>query len=85
MSCRIIGRLFDRALFCESLRLLQSSWPFDKLRATFVPTPKNKVVSGLWKEYGLSRIPADGAELYAGKVSELRISFPDVIQLAEHL
>ena len=59
MSCRIIGRLLDRALFCESLSRLRKMWPFAKLRASFIPTPKNGIVSGLWRDYGFSRIPAE--------------------------
>jgi len=85
VSCRIIGRWFDRALFCESVRLLQSQWSFDELRASFIPTPKNRIVSKLWEDYGLTRIATDGLESYAGLVSELKVSFPDVIQRAEHL
>ena len=65
MSCRIIGRLLDRALFCESLRMLSEMWPLDELRASFIPTPKNGIVSGLWKEYGFSRIlDRPGRKLY---------------------
>jgi FkbH-like protein len=85
MSCRIIGRLFDRALFCEGLRLVQSDWRFDKVQASFVPTAKNRIVSGLWKDYGLSRVGADGDETYAGLLPELKVSFPDVIQRADDL
>ena len=85
MSCRIIGRLFDRALFCESLRMLSGVWPLDELRASFIPTQKNGIVSGLWKDYGFSRIPAEKGETYVCSISELKVSFPEVIQLAEHL
>jgi FkbH-like protein len=85
MSCRIIGRLLDRALFRESLRMLSQMWPVGELRARFIPTQKNGIVSELWKDYGFSRISADKGETYACLVSELKVSFPEVIQLTEHL
>ena len=85
MSCRIIGRLLDRALFCESLRIVSSLWPFNQLRASFIPTQKNAIVSGLWKDYGFSRISSNNGDTYACLVSELAVSFPEVIELAEHL
>ncbi len=85
MSCRIIGRLLDRALFCESLRKLATIWPFDELRASFVPTLRNEIVSGLWRDYGFSRLSAQGGEKYACLAEDLKVSFPDVVQLAEHL
>jgi predicted enzyme involved in methoxymalonyl-ACP biosynthesis len=84
MSCRLIGRLLDRALFCESLSLLRKAWSFDELHASFIPTKKNGIVSGLWQEYGFSRRSTDRGERYACLVTELKVSFPDVIQLAEH-
>ena len=85
MSYRIIGRLLDRALFCESLKLLGKMWPLNELRASFIPTQKNGIVAGLWKDYGFSRISADKGETYACLVSELKVSFPEVVQLAEDL
>jgi len=85
MSCRIIGRLFDQALFCEGLRLARADWQFDRVQASFVPTAKNRIVAGLWKDYGLAAVEADGCETYAGLLSELKVSFPDVIQRADHL
>jgi FkbH-like protein len=85
MSCRIIGRLLDRALFCESLRMLSKMWLFDELRAGFIPTQKNSIVSGLWKDYGFSKISADKGETYTCLVTELNVSFPESIQLTDHL
>jgi FkbH-like protein len=85
MSCRIIGRFFDHALFCESLRMLGKMWSFDELHASFIPTQKNRIVAGLWKDYGFSRISTDKAETYTCLVSELKVCFPEVVQLAEHL
>jgi FkbH-like protein len=85
LSCRIIGRLLDRALFCESLRMLSRTWQFNEIRASFIPTQKNDIVSGLWQDYGFSRISSDDEETYACLVSALKVSFPDVIELAENL
>jgi FkbH-like protein len=85
LSCRIIGRRFDHALFCESLRQLGHLWTFDKIYARFIPTPKNRIVSGLWTDYGFSRISTAQDEGYAAAVAELKVSFPDVIELAENL
>lgn len=84
MSCRIIGRLLDRALFSESVRRLGDCWRFDDLRATYVPTQKNNIVSGLWRDYGFCDAPADG-NTYMCKASEIKVIFPDAIQLVEHL
>jgi FkbH-like protein len=85
MSCRIIGRLLDRALFCQSLRLLSHMWSYNEIRASFIPTQKNGIVSGLWKDYGFFRILSDQGETYSCLVAELKVSFPEIIQLEEHL
>lgn len=84
MSCRIIGRRLDRALFSEGLKKLGDKWPFDEVRAAFIPTQKNGIVSGLWNDYGFRRT-AENENTYQCRVSELKVSFPDVIELAEHL
>jgi FkbH-like protein len=85
MSCRIIGRGFDRALFCESLRALGAMWSFNELRAGFSPTQKNSLVAGLWQEYGFSRISAVDDGAFACLISDLKISFPKEIQLVDSL
>jgi FkbH-like protein len=85
LSCRIIGRLFDRALFCESLRMARNAWPLDQLRASYVPTPKNSIVSGLWRDYGFAKLSGDAGQAYGCRVSELKVPFPAMIQLVEHL
>jgi hypothetical protein len=77
--------MFDRALFSESLRLLGSEWPVRELRASFKATAKNGIVSNLWKEYGFSKISGNNGENYSCLVSELKVSFPEIIQLAEQL
>jgi FkbH-like protein len=85
MSCRIIGRLFDRALFSESLRLLRRDWSFETVKATFVPTPKNKIVSGLWREYGFSPEPEGNVATYTCPVKDLNVPFPGIMELVESL
>jgi FkbH-like protein len=85
LSCRIIGRRLDHALFCEGLRRLGGMWSFTELRASYLPTQRNSIVSGLWKDYGFSRISSNGGEIYACLVAELKVSFPEVIQLVEQL
>jgi FkbH-like protein len=85
MSCRIIGRLFDRALFSESLRLLQRSWSFETVRATFIPTPRNRIVSDLWRDYGFSLEPGVNGESYACPVKDLNVPFPHIVELVESL
>ena len=85
MSCRIIGRLFDRALFSESLRLLRRSWSFETVRAIFVPTPKNKIVSGLWRDYGFTPENGDNVETYTCPVEDLNVPFPQIMELVESL
>jgi len=85
MSCRIIGRLLDRALFCESLRQLNQTLSCNEIRASFMPTQKNGIVSGLWKDYGFSKISSEQGEIYSCQIADLKISFPEIIQLEEHL
>jgi len=85
MSCRIIGRLFDRALFSESLRLLRQSWSFETVRATFIPTPKNKIVSSLWRDYGFSAESGGNVESYTCPVKDLNVPFPQIMELVESL
>jgi FkbH-like protein len=85
MSCRIIGRQFDRALFWQSLKLAAQIWSFDEIRARFVPTQKNSIVSGLWKEYGFLEISSKPVQIYSCPVAALKISFPEIIQLEENL
>ena len=85
MSCRIIGRMFDRALFCESLRALRTLWSFQQIRANFLPTPRNGLVSNLWPDYGFSKISAVDEGAYACLISDLKVTFPEVIQLVENL
>jgi FkbH-like protein len=85
LSCRIIGRSFDKALFCQSLKMLAPLWPYDEIRATFTPTLKNSVVSELWREYGFSAVSADGEEKYSCFPNKLKISQPNTIQINESL
>jgi FkbH-like protein len=87
MSCRIIGRMLDQALFCESLRQLGPVWSFDKLHAAYVPTQKNGIVSGLWREYGFatSNPASANAQHFACNVKDLKVTFPAVVQLQEQL
>jgi FkbH-like protein len=83
VSCRIIGRKFDQALFCQGLNLLGPSWPVQEIRATFLPTPKNSVVAGLWKDYGFTPVSSGDGEKYRCAATDLKVSFPPVIQLEE--
>ncbi len=85
MSCRIIGRKFDHALFCRGLELARAAWPFEEVRASYLPSPKNNIVAGLWSDYGLSRVSGGEGEKYAGKVADLAISFPAIVELVEKL
>jgi FkbH-like protein len=83
MSCRIIGRKFDQALFCEGLKLAGLVWPFKEVRAAYIPTRKNSIVAGLWLEYGFSPVSAGNAEMFSCQIGGLKAAFPDVIQLVE--
>jgi FkbH-like protein len=85
MSCRIIGRKFDHALFCQGLNLLGPAWSFKEIRASFIPTAKNSIVAGLWRDYGLSPVSSVNGESFACAVPDLKVSFPQIIQLAENL
>lgn len=84
MSCRIIGRLLDRALFSESIRKMAARWQFRALHAAFIPTQKNGIVSGLWKDYGFSKAANDG-NIYSCLLPDLNVPFPAIIELAEHI
>ena len=85
MSCRIIGRSFDRAFFCQSLGILSQLWTFNEIRARFIATRKNDVVARLWEDYGFSVISAEEPEGYSCAVTELSVSFPETIQIVEPL
>ncbi|PYJ03845.1 MAG: hypothetical protein DME25_11135, partial [Verrucomicrobia bacterium] len=82
MSCRVIGRLLDRALFCEGLRRVREVWSFSRIRASFVPTQRNGIVSGLWKDYGFEKVAGGDGETYGCQVTEMKVSFPEIIELA---
>ena len=81
MSCRIIGRKFDHALFCRGLEMAREAWPVDEVRASYAPTPKNSIVAGLWKDYGLAPISAENGERYGCRIADLKVSFPAMIEL----
>ncbi|MST93988.1 MAG: HAD-IIIC family phosphatase [Pedosphaera sp.] len=85
MSCRLIGRQLDRALFCQSLRLVAQAWTTGEIRAHYLPTRKNGIVAGLWKEYGFAPITSVEGESYACPVGGLKVSFPEIIQLEPQL
>jgi FkbH-like protein len=84
MSCRIIGRTLDCALFCGSLQALRELWGLSDLRASFVPTQKNSIVSGLWAAYGFSSSHEGGTD-YACKVGGLRVTLPEAVELTARL
>ena len=81
MSCRIIGRKFDHALFCRGLELAREAWPVEEVRASYAPTPKNSIVAGLWKDYGLAPFSPENGERYGCSIADLKVSFPGVIEL----
>lgn len=83
MSCRIIGRSFDRALFCQSLKMLNRTWSYNEIRASFLPTQKNSIVAELWKDYGFSESSSGQGKAYVCRVAELKVSLPEIIQLKE--
>ncbi len=83
LSCRIIGRLFDRTLFCQSLRLLSRIWPYNEIRASFMPTQKNGIVAELWKDYGFAVNSSGQGKTFACPVAGLKVSLPEIIQLNE--
>src|SRR5262249_21256080 len=85
MSCRIIGRQLDHALFCESLRLLKADWQVNEVRGRFIPSKKNSIVSKLWQDYGFSKLPSDEEENYGCSVENLRVQFPEIIELQTSL
>jgi FkbH-like protein len=85
MSCRIIGRLLDRALFCQGLKLIGQIWSCNEIHASYMPTKKNSIVSELWKDYGFTKNSPDQGESYSCLVAGLKVSFPEIIQLEENL
>lgn len=84
MSCRIIGRGFDHALFSESLRVVKERWGVEELRASYAPTAKNHIVADLWKDYGFTRTSSANGETYACSFSNLKVSFPEIIELTRN-
>jgi predicted enzyme involved in methoxymalonyl-ACP biosynthesis len=55
MSCRVIGRTVEAHLLMHLCRLAGEAG-CTKLRGTYIPTPKNEVVSDLFERFGFSRI-----------------------------
>ncbi|MBN7774061.1 HAD-IIIC family phosphatase [Clostridium aminobutyricum] len=55
MSCRVLKRTVEEFLFNEMVRLAQGKG-FLKLEGEYIPTNKNAMVSGLFKQYGFTEI-----------------------------
>lgn len=84
LSCRVIGRRLDHALFYESLRRVRELWGDDRVLARYIPTAKNRIVKDLWAEYGLAALGAESDGLYRGRTKDLTVSFPSMIRLARN-
>ncbi len=85
LSCRIIGRHFDRALFCEGLRLAAKDWTFREIEARYIRTPKNDVVSHLWEEYGFQSMSREEPGVYKAHLAGLPLALPSTIKIVEYL
>jgi FkbH-like protein len=81
LSCRIIGRSFDKALFRRSLDLLSNSWDYRMIRATFMPTAKNSVVSNLWLDFGFTEFRSELSKDYICASDKLAVNIPNSIEL----
>jgi len=64
MSCRVLGRGIETAFLTEVLAVAQADG-VARVRATFVPTPKNRRAKGFYPEFGFSRVEdVDGSEMF---------------------
>lgn len=81
LSCRIIGRSFDKALFRRSYDLLPKSWHTQDIRGIFLPTAKNSVVADLWQNYGFQSSDSGKATEYSCSASALAVQIPKFIEI----
>jgi FkbH-like protein len=82
LSCRIIGRQFDRALFRRSLDLVLSSWPHKEIRSSFIPSAKNSVVVDLWQDYGFTASSSNDSTEYVCPSATLAVNIPLFIEVS---
>ena len=81
LSCRIIGRHFDRVLFRRSLDLVSSSWPHKEIRSSFIPTAKNGVVVDLWQDYGFTATSSNDSTEYFCPSATVTVNLPIFIEV----
>jgi FkbH-like protein len=81
MSCRIIGRGYDHALFGFAATLALDKWRTEKFQGWFFPTQKNSVVGSLWESYGFREVSSESGRLFECHAHELKISIPNTIYI----
>ncbi|MBF0245054.1 MAG: HAD-IIIC family phosphatase, partial [Planctomycetes bacterium] len=75
LSCRVLGRGVEDALFGGLLQQLRERDPV--LACEYIPTAKNSLVADLYGRYGLRAEPRPGGgTLYRAKVSTLKFQVP---------
>jgi FkbH-like protein len=85
VSCRIIGRKFDQALFRVAVREAVEAWAASLVTATFAPTAKNSLVKSLYNEYGFEGLEAPEGTTFRSPSAKLDLAPPKEIALVESL
>lgn len=85
MSCRIIGRKFDRALFFKGLQMAFQKWRVESVVAGFEPTAKNGLVKTIYADYGLASDDDAAGKKFRAAASKLDISLPEEILIVDNL
>ncbi|MDP3849578.1 MAG: HAD-IIIC family phosphatase [Luteolibacter sp.] len=81
LSCRIIGRSFDKAFFRRSLDLLANTWHYRNIRGVFIPTSKNSVVASLWQDYGFEATHSEESQEFSCPTNTLDLQIPEFIEI----
>jgi FkbH-like protein len=81
LSCRIIGRGYDQALFRTCINAAIDQWQPASIHATYIQSAKNSVVANLWSEYGFSPIIPGDLMKFECAISTLNVPFPKTIRI----
>ena len=82
LSCRVLGRRLEEALFAELVRLSRERWGAARVVAEYRRTPKNGLVEKFWDGRGLARASSEGDVVrYERDLSELDARVPEHIAI----
>ncbi len=85
LSCRIIGRKFDRALLFRALQLATREWPETVISGLHIPTAKNTLVKNIFAEYGFGPALEGDQTRFRADTSLVDSRLPEEILIVEKL